>query len=152
MTAPIGPSARRIFAGLVETAGGVEASAAILSARKGAAVHKSTVSRMVHDQIPVTVEAASAMEDALGVWPLSQLLFARIGRRAGGGDLRALAAEASVECGEAVAAIISAFGAQSLDPSRMTDDERARARAEVAEALEVLTRISALLDDEGGAR
>ncbi|MFN3261666.1 MAG: hypothetical protein ACE37J_14000 [Pikeienuella sp.] len=148
--------AQRVFAGLVERAGGVEAAAAILSARAGRPVHKSTISRMGAGQMAVTFEAAAALEEAVGVFPLTTLLFERIGRRAAAsGSLQTLCASASVECGEAVASIIAAFSARSADPSRLTEAERAEAVKEVSEALAVLREILDALEAgsaDGGGR
>lgn len=121
-------TARRIFANLVAQAGGVEAAAAEITARKGAEVHKGTVSKMASGQSAVTLEAIVALEDAGGVYPLSQLLFKRIGASPRvTDDLRALTAQASIHSGEGVAAVVSAYGPGSIDPERMTIDERAQA-------------------------
>ena len=114
------------FRGLVSQLGGVEAAAAVLEEAYGAA-SKGTVSKMCSGQAEITVAAMRAIEDALGVYPMTTRLFERIGCEAGrGDDLRAMAARIAQDSGSAVSQLILGFSASSPDPDQLTEDERAR--------------------------
>jgi alkyl hydroperoxide reductase subunit AhpF len=135
------PVKRGIFDGLVRRAGGADAVAAILEARYGVG-HKGTISKMCSGQIGITLDAAEALEDCLGAFPLTNRLFERTGREGvKHGDLQALAAHSTVASGQAHAALIRAFSQLSADPERLTPDERADVIAEMRAARQALTDI-----------
>lgn len=115
-----------MFRGLVAQLGGVEAAAAVLEEAYGAA-SKGTVSKMCSGQAEITLAAMRALEDALGVYPMTTRLFERIGRDFGAGtDLRAMTARLAQDSGSAVAELVMGFSGASPDPERLTEDERAR--------------------------
>lgn len=134
-----------LLRGLVARLGGVEASAAVMRQRHGA-FSKGTISKMMSGQAAVTVAAVVALEDAAGDWPVTGLMFGRIVTRAQAPEcIRLLAADMSVEAGEAVASIVRAFSFASEDSTRMTEVERAAALAECAQARDVFARACAVL-------
>ena len=116
-----------MFRGLVKQAGGVEAAAAILEQAWGAA-SKGTVSKMCAGQAALTLDAVVALEEALGVYPISTRLFERVsaGPGASSGDLRSMAAILARDSGSAVSELVMAFSQASADPERLTEEERAR--------------------------
>lgn len=127
------PILAHLFRGLVARLGGVDAATAILEEAYGAA-SKGTVSKMTSGQAHVTLAAAQALEDALGVYPITVRLFERISARPGPAmDLRTMTARLAQDSGCAVSSLVMAFSGASADPERLTDDERAdvnaRARA-----------------------
>lgn len=135
------PVTRGIFDGLVRRAGGVEAVAAVLEARYGRGC-KGTISKMCSGQIGVTVDAAVAVEDFVGAFPLTNRMFERTGREGVRvGCLQSLAAKSTVASGQAHAALIRAFSHLSDDPERLTPEERAEIIAEMRAARQVLTDI-----------
>lgn len=132
---------RGIFDGLVRRAGGVDAVAAVLEARYGVG-HKSTVSRMCSGQIGVTLDAAEALEDFLGAFPLTNRLFERTGREGvRHGDLQELAAQSTMVCGSAHSVLIRAFSSVSKDPENLTPKERVEVIATMRAARQVMTDI-----------
>lgn len=138
----------RIFRGLVERAGGVDAAAAILEEAYGAA-SKGTVSRMTSGHAAVTVAAVRALEDTLGVYPITIRLFERINAGASGPcDLRAMAARLSQGSGETVSSLVLAFSDVSPDPSQLTDEERAEVNAQARELRDICDNVIAAT--EGG--
>ncbi|WP_439561128.1 hypothetical protein [Roseinatronobacter sp.] len=115
-----------MFRGLVSQAGGVDAAAAVIEQAWGAA-SKGTVSKMCSGQAEITIAAIVALEEALGVYPVTLRLFERIGRdTASDGDLQALAARMAQDSGSAVSELVMSFSGASPDPERLTEDERAR--------------------------
>jgi len=135
------PVTRGIFDALVRRAGGVEAAAAVLEARYGVG-YKGTVSKMCGGVIGVTVDAAVALEDFVGAFPITNRMFERTGRESvRHGDLQALAAQSTIASAEAHAALIRAFSTLSRDPSQLTAGERAKVIATMREARHVITQI-----------
>ena len=67
---------RGIFQGLVIRAGGVEAVAAVLDARYGKG-NKGHVSKMCSGANGVTIDAAAAVEDFVGAFPITNRMFER---------------------------------------------------------------------------
>ncbi len=135
------PVTRGIFDGLVRRAGGVEAVAAVLEARYGVG-YKGTVSKMCSGQIGVTVDAAIAVEDFVGAFPLTNRMFERTGREGVRvGDLRELAAQSTIASGQAHSALIRAFSHLGPGGERITAEERAEVIAEMRAARQVLTDI-----------
>ncbi|MBL4761702.1 MAG: hypothetical protein JKY93_03270 [Gammaproteobacteria bacterium] len=135
------PVIRGIFDGLVRRAGGVEAVAAVLEARYGVG-SKGTVSKMCAGQIGVTIDAAVAVEDFVGAFPLTNRMFERTGGEGvRTGCLQSLAAQSTVASGQAHAALIRAYSHLSDDPSRLTAQERANVISEVRAARQVLNDI-----------
>jgi hypothetical protein len=132
---------RGIFDGLVRRAGGVDAVAAVLEARYGVG-NKGTVSKMCSGVIGVTVDAAVALEDFVGAFPITNRLFERTGREGvRSGCLKDLAAQSTIASGQAHAALIRAFSSLSADPENLTPKERAEVIAEMRAARQVLTDI-----------
>lgn len=117
---------RAMFRGLVSQLGGVEAAAAVIEQAYGVA-SKGTVSKMCSGQAEITLAACRAIEDALGVYPITTRMFERIGIEfSTGTDLRAMAARLAQNSGCTVSELIMGFSGASADPERLTDDERAR--------------------------
>jgi len=141
------PVVRGIFDGLVRRAGGVDAVAAVLEARYGVG-SKGTVSKMCSGQIGVTIDAAVAVEDFLGEFPLSTRMFERTGREGvRTGCLQSLAAESTVACGRAHSELIKAFSKMSEDPDRLTPGERVQVISELRAARQVLTKMIKLAEN-----
>jgi hypothetical protein len=116
------PVTRGIFDGLVRRAGGVEAVAAVLEARYGVGC-KGTVSKMCSGQLGVTVDAAIAVEDFVGAFPLSNRMFER------------------TASGQAHSTLIRAFSHLSPGGENLTVEERAEVIAHMRAARQVLTDI-----------
>lgn len=128
----------RIFRGMVDRVGGVDAAAAILEEAYGVA-SKGTVSKMCSGHAAITLAAVRALEDALGSYPITIRMFERIGKAPGQGncDLRAMAARLSRGSGETVSSLVLAFSDVSPDPSQLTDEERAEVNAQARELMAV---------------
>lgn len=142
------PILAHLFRGLVARVGGVDAATAILEEAYGAA-SKGTVSKMTSGQAHVTLAAAQALEDALGLYPITVRLFERISARPGPAlDLRAMTARLARDSGCAVSSLVMAFSGASTDPERLTEEERAdvnaRARALRDDCLAVIAATEAM--------
>lgn len=132
---------RGIFDGLVRRAGGVDVVAAVLEARYGVG-HKGTVSKMCGGIIGVTVDAAVALEDFLGTFPITNRMYERKNRDVSKKfDMQELAAKSTLACGEAHSVLITAFSHLSSDPSKLTTKERSEVIASMRAARQVLTDI-----------
>ena len=136
------PVTRGIFDGLVRRAGGVEAVAAVLEARYGVGC-KGTVSKMCSGLIGVTVDAAIAVEDFVGAFPLTNRMFERAG------CLKELAAQSTVASGQAHSALIRAFSHLSPGGEALTAEERAEVIAHMRAARQVLTDIIDAAEAQG---
>lgn len=135
------PVTRGIFDGLVRRAGGVEAVAAVLEARYGVG-SKGTVSKMCSGHLGVTVDAAVAVEDFVGSFPITNRMFERTDREdVRVGCLQALAAKSAIASGQAHAAVIRAFSHLSDEPGNLTPKERAEVIAEMRAARQIITDI-----------
>ena len=66
-----GPAIRTIYGQLVKDFGGMDAAAALLG------VAKSTVSKQASGDLPLQVHHWAALEDALGRFPITDMLAAR---------------------------------------------------------------------------
>lgn len=130
--------ARMMFDGLVRRAGGVDAVAAILEARHGCG-HKGTVSKMCAGQIGLTLAAVVAVEDALGAFPITERLHARVADEgAAQGNLPELAARISSSGGDAVAVLLRALGSAGDGGCRVTRAEAADIVAQLRALAEVV--------------
>lgn len=137
----IDPVKRGIFAALVGRAGGVEVVAAVLEARWGVG-NKSAVSKMCNGQIGITLDAAEALEDFVGAFPLTNRAHERKERvDAKQVDLQTLTAQSALATGHAHAALIRAFSHLSDDPSNLTDKERVDVIADARAARQLFTDI-----------
>lgn len=135
------PVKRAIFDNLVRRLGGVDAAAAVLESRYGSG-WKGTISKMCSGAIGVSMDAAEAIEDAVGAFPLTNRLFERTGREGvRRGCFKDLAALSTMASGEAHSALIRAFSHMSEDPDRLTAAERAEVIAHFRHARQVLTDI-----------
>lgn len=150
------PVIRGIFDGLVRRAGGVDAVASVMEARYGTG-NKGTVSKMCAGQIGVTLDAAIAVEDFVGAFPLTNRMFERTGREGvRRGDLQELAAKSTMISGVAHSALIRAFSSLSADPDSLTESERVEVISEMRAARQILTDIieaaEAIVHGSGGAK
>jgi hypothetical protein len=135
------PVKRAIFDGLVRRLGGVEAAASVLEARYGGG-WKGTISKICNGQLSVNMDAAEAIEDAVGAFPLTNRMFERTGREGvRRGCLKDLAALSTVASGQAHAALIRAHSPMSDGAEDMTAEERAEVIAEMRAARQALTDI-----------
>ena len=115
-----------MFRGLVKQLGGVEAAAAVIEQAWGAA-SKGTVSKMCAGHGEITVSAVVALEEALGIYPITTRLFERIGGDLSDStDLRAMTARLAQDSGSAVSELIMGFSGASTDPDALTEEESAR--------------------------
>lgn len=132
-----------IFRGMVLRLGGQEAATAVLRARFGEA-STGHVSKMCAGQVGVTVEAAMALEDALGDAPLTEYLALRRGRidlAHGPGSIAALAAMAAMASGQAQMALARAMDETGPGGAAITPAERgeiASAAMRMREAAEAM--------------
>ncbi|TNF19164.1 MAG: hypothetical protein EP318_15525 [Rhodobacteraceae bacterium] len=128
-----------IFSGMVRRLGGVEAATAVLAAHTGAA-SKGTVSKMCTAGACVTIEAARAIEDALGEYPLTRWMHDRTERAAptSGAGLKALLADSSLANGAAHAALIRALSPDSPSGENLSQGERAEVLSSMRHARDVL--------------
>lgn len=110
-----------MFRALVARAGGVEAVASVLGARFGCG-HKGTVSKMMSNQLAVTVDAVVALEDFVGAAPITLRMFERLGDRAVSPvSLRELGAGSMIAAGAAHAAMMSALADGVVTPREAAD-------------------------------
>jgi hypothetical protein len=123
---------RRLFAQLVEQAGGVEAAASAIEARTGTG-NKGTVSKMATGRIGVTMVAVMTLEDFCGVRVISRSLAARENIGQGlGGNIRELAAQSMICAGAAHAALMRAMSETSDGGADLTGREASEILAEMA--------------------
>ncbi len=133
------PIMRGLFDALVRRAGGVDAAAAVLEARLGCG-HKGTVSKMCRGIIGVTVDAAMAIEDFVGAYPITGRMFARQSAEAvSGGSICDLTAQSAIAAGAAHAVLIRALSDASAGGSDVT----------AAEAAVIIREASAMRDLAG---
>ncbi|MFD2175642.1 hypothetical protein [Rhodobacter lacus] len=136
---------------LTERLGGVHGTAAAIEARWGDAVSPGTVSRKREGSLDFTVADVVAIEDALGVYPVTRMLARRMTETAvsavtSAAELALQAGEIAREAGEAVAALVRA--SQSM---KAHDD--AAALKEIDEAIEALRKARIALQTRmGGGR
>jgi len=127
----------KIFEGLVQRFGGVEAVAALLEARTGTG-SKGTISKICAGQLSVPVEMAVALEDALGSYPITKRMAARLEGGApkmpSRATLQEMAARASLEHADVMNVILRAFSPASADPTSLTEIEKTAALKELYEA------------------
>ncbi len=146
---------RGIFQGLVRQVGGVEAAAAIIGARACGAGHKGTVSKMCSGSIGVTVEAAAALEEAAGCYPVTEYLTARRGDGiAAGGSFSDLAAQTALAAGVTHSALVRAMGPASAGGITITAAEAAgiiASASTLADAVGAIVRQAETLIPKGGA-
>lgn len=142
---------RALFRGLVAQLGGVEAAAAVLEQAYGAA-SKGTVSKMCAGHAEITVSAMRAIEDSLGVYPMTARLFERVGAdQAGTDDLRTLTALMAQHSGAAVSELVTGFSSASRNPDALTEDERARVNVAARALRDDCQRVIAATDSAVGA-
>jgi hypothetical protein len=134
---------RGMFQGLVDRAGGVDAAAAVIAAKVGCG-HKGTVSKMCSGDLAVSIEAAAALEEVIGAYPITEYLAARRGGGAvAGGSIADLAGQSMVSAGAAHSALMRALGDGSAGGSAITKAEAAEIVARGMELGEVVARIVA---------
>ena len=137
------PVTRTLFDALVRRAGGTDAFAAVLEARYGVG-HKGTVSKMCSGQIGVTVDALVAVEDAVGAYPITTLMFARLSDPAAPrADLRDLAAQSAIAVGAAHAVLMVAHTDGSDGGSSVTAAEARSIIATMRQVSDTVARIIA---------
>lgn len=135
-----------IFHGMVQRLGGVEAATAVMSARYGCA-SKGTVSKMCSGGAAVTIEAARAIEEALGEYPLTRWMHDRTKDAGpGGAGLKALLADSSLATGAAHAALIRALSPDSPAGEALSDAERAGVLASMRQARDGLSEMIDVLE------
>ena len=140
---------RGIFQGLVKRAGGVEAVAAVMKASYGKG-NKGHVSKMCSGKNGVTIDAVVAVEDFVGVFPITNRLFERTALADRRVDcLKSLAAKSAEASGQAHAALMRAYSSLSEDPTQLTAEERAEVIANARAARQVLTDIIDAAEAEG---
>lgn len=133
------PVIRGLFHALVQRAGGVDAVAAVLEARYGVG-HKGTVSKMCAGAIGVTVEAAQAVEDFVGAYPITGRMFARQRDEAvSAGSICDLTEQSTLAAGAAHASLVRALSHRSAGGCSVT----------ALEAAEIIVKAGALRDYAG---
>ena len=122
---------------LVERAGGVDAAAAIISARLGHEVSKGSISKRLHGQLGWPFEEIIALEDALGDHSASLWRARGLPEIAEGRSLLEDLADVARETGEALGAVAAVAGGTG---------SRAVAAKEVNDALIATKRLAAQLE------
>ncbi|MAQ82228.1 MAG: hypothetical protein CMH12_03235 [Maritimibacter sp.] len=120
------PLIRSLYGQLVRDFGGVEAAAFFLECSKG------TVSKEVSGQAAVSIDHAVRLEDALGRWPITEVMHRRRRDADGTSDLNAIAAAALREIGDVPPAVLDLVASGETGAAQK---ELAEARAAI-EALE----------------
>lgn len=128
-----GAAIRALYAQLVEDFGGVDAAAALLRCNKGG------ISKEVNGSASIPPAHFCALEDALGRFPITDMLHARVDRSAEMNDIERLVLTTLREAGDIGPALFRAI----------SHGERATAVKECREAHEALGQVLAAL--EGGA-
>lgn len=129
---------RAFMAQLIDRLHGVDAAAAVISARRGVEVSKGTISKRQAGQLEWPAVDIWAMQDALGVFCVDDYRQQRRRDLTGGDDLLAALAPVARESGEAVSAVMDFVAGRG---------SHAAARKEVSEALAVLQRTAAMLQN-----
>lgn len=125
---------------LVQRFGCLDAVAAMIGARFGAAPSKATLSKKMAGKLDWTVADLLALEDASGAFPVTAMLNRRRGRDdVVPGCLVTESAAVAREAGEAVSAMLRANQSNC-------DMDRADALREVGEAIEALRAVQKMLD------
>lgn len=132
---------RAFMAGLVERAGGVDASAALIGARLGTEVSKGSISKRLAGHLDWPLVEIMALEDAVGDPCVRRWLARSLPEISDGQNLMQAAAEAVREHGEAVSAVMDFASGRG---------SRAKARKEVSEAVTASNRLAALMEDGDG--
>lgn len=133
---------RAFMAGLIARAGGVEAAAALIGARLGHEISKGSISKRQAGQLDWPLVEIIALEDAVGARPVRSWIARNLPELAEGHDLMRGLASVSKESGEAMSAVMRMLAGEG---------DRARARAEVQEALDALRVLAAGLEAGEGA-
>lgn len=132
---------RAVMAGLVERAGGVDASAALIGARLGTQVSKGSISKRLAGHLSWPLDEIMALEEAVGDLCVRRWLTTTVPEIAEGQNLMQAAAEAVREHGEAVSAVMDFASGRG---------SRAKARKEVSESVIASNRLAALMEDGDG--
>lgn len=132
---------RAFMAGLVDRAGGVDASAALIGARLGAEVSKGSISKRLAGHLDWPLVEIMALEDAVGDPCVRRWLARGLPEISEGQALMQAAAEVVREHGEAVSAVMDFAAGRGC---------RSRARKEVSEAVTASKRLAALMEDGDG--
>jgi len=122
---PSDPLVQGLFRALVLRIGGQEAATAFLAARWGAA-SGGHVSRMCAGSVGVTIEAAMALEDAIGEYPVTQYLALRAANGAlpmTGANIMEMTAHAALAGGQAQLALARALDCQGPGGLTITPQE-----------------------------
>lgn len=133
---------RALMAGLIRQAGGVEASAALIGQKLGREISKGSISKRQAGQLDWPLVEILALEDVLCTHSVRRWLFRSLPEIAEGQDLMHGLAAVTKESGEAMTAVLRMIAGEG---------DRAKARAEVQEALEALRALAAGLEAEEGA-
>ncbi|KQI68715.1 hypothetical protein AN189_07390 [Loktanella sp. 3ANDIMAR09] len=121
-----------------------DAAADTIVARLGNGVSKATISRRRSGSLDWPLADILALEDAAGKYPVTRMMARRL-KETGAGSSLCITRQAgaiSKECGEAVAAILSA-------QSSAEDNCRADALSEIDEAIEALRTARATIEAGG---
>ncbi len=119
--------------------GCLDAAAAAINARWGESVCKGTLSRRAHGEQPWPLHHVIALEDALGRYPVTRLMWRRTQDELACPDVVSAARSVAKEAGEAVAAMTGAVLSASAE-------ERARAAVEIDEAIEAMRQARVALE------
>lgn len=95
-----GPAIAALYGQLVEDFGGGDAAAAFLQCSK------STISKEINGHCAVAPQHFAALEDRLGRWPITDLLYERRERRAALSDVEVLVARVVRENGDLANALV----------------------------------------------
>ncbi|HBR41796.1 hypothetical protein [Sulfitobacter sp. UBA4523] len=96
-----GAAIRSLYRQLVDDFGGFDAAAAFLKCSKG------TLSKQCHGDAAIGPEHFGALEDAVGRWPITRLLFGRLAERGLPVELSQQAQQALREAADLTPAIFS---------------------------------------------
>lgn len=130
-----------IFQGLVRQIGGVDAAAAVIEAHCGMG-HKGTVSKMCAGQLGVTISAATALENALGQYPLTEFLSQRrVDGLAAPASLSSIAAQSALLSGQMQSSLMLALSDEGDGGTAITQAEAGQVQASVAAMIEVAQRM-----------
>lgn len=128
---------RAFMSGLVDRAGGVEASAALIGARLGADVSKGSISKRLAGHLDWPLVEIMALEDAVGDPCVRRWLARTLPDLIEGQTLIQATADAVREHGEAVSAVMDLASGRG---------DRATARKELAEAVTAARRLAAMME------
>lgn len=131
---------RALMQGLVDRAGGVDATAALIGARLGEDVSKGSISKRNAGYLDWPLVEIMALEDAVGDPCVRRWLARSLPEIAEGQSLMQAASDMARETGEAMGAVMDLAAGRGC---------RVKARKELSEAVTAVKGLASLIEGQG---